>query len=185
MGDKSNKDKWLAGQFDNAFKEHYHKVRYLATHFLKEQEQAENIAQDVFMGLWEKRYEVDFAKSVLPWLVTITRNKCLNIIKNYKVQQKYQERSYNVIMDLRADLAKSSSESMLLNKEAEVLLKEAMEKMTPSMKETFLLCRFKEKKYEEAAKIQNVSVKTIEYRIMCALRILRKEFRDFLVMILV
>lgn len=185
MGDNNYKEKWLESRFDSAFKEHYHRIRYVAVHFLKEQEQAENVAQDVFMSLWEKRHEVDFGKSVLPWLVTLTRNKCLNIIKNLKVQQKYHDRSYNMIMDLRSDLAKSSSESILLNKEAEMLLIEAMEKMSPSMKETFLLCRFKGKKYEEVAKIQKVSVKTIEYRIMCALRILRKEFRDFLVMILV
>lgn len=185
MGDKSDKDKWLAGQFDNAFKEHYHKIRYVAVHFLKEHEQAENVAQDVFMSLWEKREEVDFTKSVLPWLVTITRNKCLNVLKNKKVQQKFQDRSYNMIMDLRVDLAESSSEFMLMNSEVEALVKESMEKMSPSIKETFLLCRFKEKKYDEVAKIQNVSVKTIEYRIMCALKILRKEFKDFLGMILV
>lgn len=185
MGDNNYKEKWLESRFDSAFKEHYHKIRYVAVHFLKEHEQAENVAQDVFMSLWEKREEVDFTKSVLPWLVTITRNKCLNVLKNKKVQQKFQDRSYNMIMDLRVDLAESSSEFMLMNSEVEALVKESMEKMSPSIKETFLLCRFKEKKYDEVAKIQNVSVKTIEYRIMCALKILRKEFKDFLGMFLV
>ncbi len=185
MKDNNDKEKWLESRFDSAFKEHYHKIRYVAVHFLKEQEQAENVAQDVFMSLWEKREEVDFTKSVLPWLVTITRNKCLNILKNKKVQQKFQDRSYNMIMDLRVDLAESSSEFMLMNSEVEALMKESMEKMSPSIKETFLLCRFKEKKYEEVAKIQNVSVKTIEYRIMCALRILRKDLKDFLGLFLV
>ena len=90
-----------------------------------------------------------------------------------------------MIMDLRVDLAESSSEFMLMNSEVEALMKESMEKMSPSIKETFLLCRFKEKKYEEVAKIQNVSVKTIEYRIMCALRILRKDLKDFLGLFLV
>ena len=102
MRSRKDYDKWLAEQFDSAFKEHYHKVRHVAFNFLKNHEQAEDVAQDVFVTLWKKRHELDFTKSVFPWLITITRNSCLNIVKSHKVQQKYQDR-YLLIIQLTED----------------------------------------------------------------------------------
>ncbi len=182
---KDTKEAKLTKDFDAAFKEHFHKIRFIAYTFLKEMEDAENVAQDVFISLWEKRKRVDFEKGVYHWLVTITRNKCLNILKSNKVQQKYLERNYNYAVDLMKDLTYSSTEFLLLNNEADKLLASSLNKMSDSIRETFLLCRFNGKKYEEAAKIQNVSIKTIEYRIMVALRILRKELGEYLVFLLV
>ena len=52
--------------------------------------------------------------------------------------------------------------------------------MPQKIKNSFCLNRFGNLKYEEIAKLDGVTVKTVEYRISVALRILRKKFKDYL-----
>lgn len=54
-----------------------------------------------------------------------------------------------------------------------------MSEMAPKTKEFFQLSRYRCKKNDEIAGIMGVSVKTVEYRIMSALRILRKNLKDY------
>ena len=52
--------------------------------------------------------------------------------------------------------------------------------MKPDISQTFLLCREEDLSYKEIAIRKNVSVKTVEYRISKALKIMRLALIDYL-----
>ncbi|MCK9304115.1 MAG: RNA polymerase sigma-70 factor [Bacteroidales bacterium] len=179
MKEADHSESQLIVHFENAFRLYFHKIHFIAGHYLKNKEQAENVAQDVFTTLWEKRYEVDFSRPIFPYLTVLTKNRCFNILKNKKIQHKFRDKIQKESIQLKIDLLNSSSEEILFAKEREKLVMDSMDRMSDKIREAFLLSRFENKKYEEVAEIQQVSVKTIEYRIMSALKILRKDFKDF------
>ena len=166
--------------FEDAFRLYFHKIRFIAEHYLKDHEFSENVAQDVFVTLWEKRHDIDFSRPIFPYLTVLTKNRCLNILKNQKIRQKFRDRIHAGSTQLKMDLVNSSAEDLLFSKEIEKLMVDSMDKMSDDIREAFVLCRFENKKYEEVADIQKVSIKTIEYRIMSALKVLRRDLKDFL-----
>ena len=50
---------------------------------------AEDIAQEVFVALWENRNDIIIETSLKGWLLTGTRNRCLNYIKRQAVRNRY------------------------------------------------------------------------------------------------
>lgn len=58
---------------------------------LRSREEAEEIAQHVFMTLWERRAELDPSKNIRTLLYTIARNAVVNLFKRQRVFEKYQK----------------------------------------------------------------------------------------------
>lgn len=74
----------------------------------------------------------------------------------------------------------SCTMDLVQGKEMERIIATSIEQMKENVRETFCLSRFRNLKNEEIAQMLDVSVKTVEYRISIALRILRKDLKDFI-----
>ena len=72
----------------------------------------------------------------------------------------------------------------LLDSELTQQIERAIQNLPDGIRETFMLNRFENLSYHQIAKQENVSVKTIEYRISKALTILRKDLGDYLLLLL-
>ncbi|MEG2849726.1 MAG: sigma-70 family RNA polymerase sigma factor, partial [Bacteroidales bacterium] len=120
-------------------------------------------------------------ENIAPWLFSVAKNKCLNILKkrihnnNYLQFNVKEKRDYINYLS-----AQSEAPIKIYEKEVEVLLCKAVEKMTPKVRTTFMLSRMQGMKYSEIAKADNISNRTVEARIKLAMLILRKTFKDYL-----
>ena len=114
---KNDKVQNIREEYDRLFREHYRSITFIAFNYLKDEARAENVAQDVFMKLWEERDKLDFSKSLFPWLSTVTRNQCLNILKGDKVRLRYRNERYQKAIELKEDLIRNSSDFILHHKE--------------------------------------------------------------------
>lgn len=170
----------LKQQFEDLFRENLHKIQFIAKHYLKDTDLSKNVAQDVFSTLWEKRHDVDFSRPMLPYLSVLTKNRCLNILKNQKIVQRFRDSNSDDTNQLKIDLINSTTEEKIFSGELESIMFDSMEKMSESIRTAFILSRFENKKYKEIADIQKVSIKTIEYRIMSALKVLRRGMKDYI-----
>lgn len=69
---------------DETFREliqrHRHRVYTLAAHLVDSRADAEEIAQDTLLKLWHRRHELSPAQA-LPWLVRVTRNACVDLLR--------------------------------------------------------------------------------------------------------
>lgn len=68
------------------------------------EEDAENITQDVFTDLWEKRESMNHIENMNAYLFRLVRNKCLDYLKHKVFEQKYVENvkaSFEIELNLK------------------------------------------------------------------------------------
>lgn len=168
-------------RFRSIFRQHYTKIVYYAMSFLHDPEKAKGVAQEVFASVWENMDKLN--EEVLPYLFVLTKRRCLNKIRKAKYKAEYENYLSGNSADAEIDYnsLRDSCIETLLESEVNRKLKEALDKMPEKTREAFCLNRFKKMTYEEIASKHGCSPKNIEYRIMSALRILRNNLKEFLV----
>jgi RNA polymerase sigma-70 factor, ECF subfamily len=165
--------------FEQLFKAHFKALHAYANVLLRDDEQAEEIVQNLFMRLWEKRELLSANTSVKAYLYRSVHNDCLNYIKHNKVKAKYQEyASYS--MNQHSESAARKVEL----KEFEWRIHEALNELPQQCRLIFQMSRFEDLKYKEIAEQLNLSVKTVENQMGKALKLMRLKLKDFLPLLL-
>lgn len=171
--------------FKEAFELHFERVVAYIYGYCRDWEMARNIAQDSFVAFWENIEKVDPTKTALPYLFFIAKNRALNIMKRDLVRDKYSNYTQKREMEISYRALESSTMDVVHAGEIEKLISKSVEQMNEKVRETFYLSRFKSMKNEEVARELDVSVKTVEYRMAAALRILRKNLKDFIQVVII
>ncbi|MEG0518009.1 MAG: RNA polymerase sigma-70 factor [Bacteroidales bacterium] len=167
-------------RYEDFYISHLRKVEFYAYNYLGDFEMARSVAHDSFLTLWEHKEDVDFTKEVLPYLFSITRNKCLNLLRRVKTRNTYcNELSYRENA-LNQEAVFHPTSLSLYKKEVSGIIQHCLERMPPKVKETFLCSKVKGLKNREIAVALNVGETTVEYRLSCAYKILRKQLKDYL-----
>ena len=154
--------------FELVFKEFYASLTAFAHTFLHDIYLSENIVQNVFIKLWEKRmqYEITSLKS---YLFIAVRNSCNNELKRIK-----SERSYKNSLS-QEEFIKSENYSDTRTLE-EII--NTIEKLPEQRKKIFKLSRLDGLKYREIADKLKISPKTVEVQMGKALKFLRENLLE-------
>jgi RNA polymerase sigma-70 factor (ECF subfamily) len=130
-------------------------------------ELATDIAQDVFMKLWEKKldYEEGRTKSLL---YKMASDAFISHFRKTKVAAKYEQS-----MELKIET--DDPEKQLQYKEMEVSYQQALTDLSEKQREVFLMNRSEEMTYKEIAERLGLSVKAVEKRMSQALSFLRER----------
>jgi RNA polymerase sigma-70 factor (ECF subfamily) len=168
--------------FEEIYALHLHKVQFFAYNYIQDWDNAKSISNEVFTSIWDNRSKIDFNRDMLPYLLVVTRNKCLNVLKKEKTEREFLKYSGNQITENELNYLslENPSSTILYSKEIKRIFGESLQLMNDKIKNTFCLNRFGNLSYEEIAKLEGVTVKTVEYRISVALRVLRIKFKDYL-----
>lgn len=163
--------------FENIFKTYYSSLASFAMKYVKEPELAEEIVQEMFSNMWIRHETLRIQTSLKSYLFGAVRNACLNYIKHQKVEQKYAGHT------LRTASKEEATDFLELDElKAKIAL--AMDKIPAKCREIFELNRFEGKRYKEIADELNLSLKTVENQMGKALKILRDELGEYLVVAL-
>ena len=161
--------------FEALFKSNFRRLFAYALTLLRDDSHAEEIVQNVFYKIWEKKGKIDIQTSVTAYLYRSVYNDCLNYLKHKKVRAAYS---------LHTSLAQKNESD---NATSKVQLRELNEKLDAALSELpeqcrtiFQMSRFEELKYQEIASRLGISVKTVENQMGKALRILRTKLADYL-----
>lgn len=157
---------------------HYH----LCLQYLHDEKVAEEIVQDTFLKLWEIRATLNDQINIRSFLYTITKNNCLNYLRNQKISMKHIENIKYMEMQFNYEALEKLG-NYIQFEELKSKIEGAINQLPDELAETFRLSRFEELSYREIAEKQSISVKTVEARISKALKILRIELKDFLPLI--
>jgi RNA polymerase sigma-70 factor (ECF subfamily) len=158
--------------FSHFFKTHIKVLRNFLIYKFGNEEQAEDIAQEAFIKLWQNCADVPLEKAK-SYIYTIANNSSLNIIAHQKVKLNYQKNN------TLNDRSNENPEFLLEEKQFKDKLLTAIENLNETQRVAFLMHRIDGKKYAEIAEELNISVKAVEKRIHIALLELRKEFKNF------
>ena len=171
--------------FKKIYKQNFNRVKFYASYYLGNEHEAENIAQEVFIVLWNNREKFTTSSEILPYLTVVCRNLCVNILRKKINATKFKLYNKQYSEDLMAlNALNDYSSTSIYIKDINTLIEKALNAMPEKIRTTFRLCRFEGLKYEEIAIAENISRKTVEYRMSCALKVLRKYFKDYLTTII-
>lgn len=131
---------------------------------------AKDKVQHAFLKLWEncKKVSTDKAKS---FLFSVANNASLNVMKHKKVVLKYQKKPQKTATQI-------DPQHVLEEKEYLQKFQNALAKLTPEKRTTFMLNRVEGKSHQEIADLEGISKKAVEKRIYTALEELRKELDE-------
>lgn len=172
-------DKTLDRQlFEQLFKVNFVPLCSFARGFVYDTDSAKEIVQDVFINLWQKRETIEQEKSVRAYLFQSVRNRCLNHIRD---NQKF--RSHYLDVELEQN-NQAWDYDHLVGEEIHKKIEAAIQKLPEKCREVFELSRFEEMKYNEIALKLGISVKTVEVHMSKALKSLREELKDLMMILL-
>lgn len=169
------KQSGLQDNFDQIYVIYFPRMRRFAKEYVLFDEDAENVVQDVFLLLWEKREVLDVKVSLAAYLFSLVKNKCIDYLRHQAVAEDYKEEQKAKLYALEQLNYHISSDEDIEN-----ILNNAIEKLPKKCREIFIKSRIEGKKYREIASELNLSVNTVENQISIALKKLRIELKDYL-----
>ncbi len=167
--------------FKLVFETYYPRLLRFANSYVDDRFEAENIVQDVFLKLWEKRASLPAEINMQAYLLTMVKNQCMDFLKHQKVVEQHfadwetvqqQEASFNyyAISQFNPDVMDAES--------VELLVEKAINDLPEQCRKVFELSRYDSLKYKEIAERLGISVKTVESHVSNALKILRITLKD-------
>lgn len=161
---------------------YYSKILNYCTGYVADKQTAQEMTQDTFVKLWEKSELLPDDTQFQPLLYRIARNNCLNFLKHLKVTEKYQkfQAHQKAEVDLNFYALADESAQLVISAELESKILKAIDALPPACKKVFVLSRMEDKKYSEIADEMGIATKTVENQIQKALKIMRKELKDYL-----
>lgn len=162
--------------FEKLFKEHYASLCRFAYRFLEDKDQAEEIVQEVFCKIWDKRKSISFTSSFKSYIFTSVRNTCYNVHEHMKVRHQHQDY-----------VKKTTSEAdtgIMEEVDLEDKIDKAVQMLPEQCRKVFVMNRFEGLKYKEIAGQLGISPKTVENQMGKALKIMREQLKDYLTILI-
>ena len=170
--------------FSELYLIYYPKLVRFAKEFVMLEEDAENITQDVFTDLWEKREAMDHIENMNAYLFRLVRNKCLDYLKHKVFEQKYVENirmAFEIELNLKfQSLDRSDVSAISEENETKKLVQAAINSLPKKCRDIFLLSRMEGLKYREISERLGISVNTVECQMGIALKKLRMKLNTYL-----
>lgn len=163
--------------FDVIFRRWYEPLcRYAGRLADGDMDEAEDLVQQTFVKLWEHRTRIDVSWSLKAYLYKTVHNASLNRLRSLKVQSKYVDFTAQQPDNMMTQPDDTSPE--LIER-----FRRAMDALPPQCRHIFELSRFESLKYREIADQLGISIKTVETQMGKALRMLRLQLVDYLVIV--
>ncbi|MET0945393.1 MAG: RNA polymerase sigma-70 factor [Flavobacterium sp.] len=166
---------------DKAFDELYFRYRDVLVRFvymrMKSVPVSEEIVQEVFTTIWERRKTLVIQKNFSAYIYTSVRYMTLDYIKSHTITDQYikevVERSNNEYSST------STTEASIYYEELQEAVDKATSLLPKKSKEVFILSRIKHYTNKEIAQELNVSHETVKYHIAYALKFMRNYLGEF------
>jgi RNA polymerase sigma-70 factor (ECF subfamily) len=153
--------------FKSVYAAFYKRLYQFALAIVKTREAAEEIVEDVFIRIWQKRAELSSVRNLRVYLYTATKNTALNYLS-----KKARESIAEPFDHINIGLAQSdiTPEEILVTAEMFKKIQEAVEALPPRCKMIFKLVREDGLKYKEVAEILNIAINTIDAQMAIAVK---------------
>jgi RNA polymerase sigma-70 factor (family 1) len=155
-----------------AFTEIYDRFQPLlyvyACKIVKDDDEAEDIVQDVFIYLWDKREDIHFTASLKAYLYSAVKYKFMNLLDHKKVRA-----DYSASMQRFMDVGDYITDNYIREKEFIAVIESEVALLPEKMREVFLMSRKQNLSNKQIADRLNITEKTARNQVNTALHKLR------------
>jgi len=177
----------IVGGSDDAFEilvnRHQTSVLNLIYRFIGDRTQAKDLAQEVFIRVWQAAKTYKPEAKFTTWLYRITTNLCLNELKSTRRKKWFSfnrsdEDGEHTFEETLADSG-PSAEDLLLEKERSRQISDALQSLPDNQRMAMVLKRYDDLSYVEIAQIIGCSVSAVESLLVRAKRSLQEKMKNF------
>lgn len=152
--------------------DHYRNIVYnTAFKFLKSEQAAEEIVQDIFLKLWMKRSELPSVQNFNGFLFTMARNAILD-----KLRKTANEKIAQQVLSKQQSFT-NNTDHRVQDNQYQQILEEAIDQLSPQQKQVFRLAKMEGYSYKEIAEELGISVLTVKVHMNKALQSLREYLK--------
>jgi len=159
--------------FEMLFHKYYGHLCLFATKIIKDDASAEEIVQDLFVKLWEKREQLSIETSLKNYLFRSVKNLCLNYIQHNKTKIVHAQ---SVLSEMESNFSDDNNYPEI---DLAFKIEESINSLPGKRREIFRLSRQEGLKYHEIAEKLNISIKTVETQMSLAIKTLRDKLRKY------
>jgi RNA polymerase sigma-70 factor, ECF subfamily len=160
-------ERCLAGDqvaWEAIVRQHWRKVFNVAYKFVGKHEEAEDLAQDIFLKIFKSLSTFDRRANFQTWLISVSRNLCIDHYRSVRKERETMDRNQDA-----GDLMPVSREigpySALEHEDQRALLRHALETLAPTLRSAVLLRDIREMSYQEIASHLGLPEGTVKSRI--------------------
>lgn len=156
--------------FEQIFKKYSERIYYFSIKYLKLKEDAEEITQEVFVRLWNRRFDLKTELSFSSYLFMIAKNAVIDMLRKRQKESVFNE-------DINSGVESSShddSKSIEYN-ELHEIIQNSIQELPQKRRQIYLLSRDEGLTYKQIAEKLNISIKTVESHMRLALQQLKKS----------
>jgi RNA polymerase sigma-70 factor (ECF subfamily) len=131
--------------------------------FVHNREDAEDLAQEVFIEAYKSIKHFRGEAKISTWLYRIAVNKSLNFLKKKKTSAILERMELLFAIGIRKELEDGQHPQKLMeNKEISLVLKKAIESLPENQCTAFVLAKYESASYLQIAEIMNTSISAVE-----------------------
>lgn len=157
--------------FDLIYNHYCHKLHNFVLMYLKQEEDAEEIVQEVFVKIWQSLEKIDVYASFESFLFTIAYNTTMSLLRKRLSETKSREYLKSMQQIDAANEVINEIQFKELNQKVQLLLNN----LTPRQKEIYILSREEGLTHQEIAKKLNISTSTVNNHLVNTFKYLKSR----------
>ena len=157
------------------FKTYYKNLCTYSYKFIRNFDVAEEIVQEVFFKIWEKRSNLNLPENIESYLYRAVHNESINYCKKNQ-KETINRNLYGVSIS-----AFENFSDVLIQKELNNKIQFAIADLPEKCQEVFKMNRYNAMTYKEISRKLGITEKGVEFHMLRALKILREKLKEYLV----
>lgn len=168
--------------FKVLYNQYFPRLFYFIREFIHADDISENIVQDTFATLWEKRGILEEDMNISSYLYSVARNNCLYRLRDQRYKQKLFTSGLIAPNELNQNLKALDAidTSVLVFNEIEQIIDKTLDDLPPQCRKVFTLSRFEGLKNREIAEELNITIKAVEGHMTRSLKLFKTALKDYL-----
>ena len=143
---------------------HWRKVFNIAYKFVGRHDLAEDLTQDVFLKLFKSLDTFDRRANFQTWLISVSRNLCIDHYRSVRKERETVNRDIDPA-ELAPVSADKSAYALLETRDRVQMLREALDKLPPTLRTAVMLRDIQEFSYQEIVTQLKLPEGTVKSRI--------------------
>ncbi|GAA4807939.1 RNA polymerase sigma-70 factor [Olivibacter ginsenosidimutans] len=156
--------------FEQLYRNYWQKVFGTCLYFIRDEEVAAELVQEIFKSLWERRANFQINGPMEHYLVRSAKLKVLEYLRT-ETRRTSHLNHFSITQEQKASTTDRYIESRELNQQVQLLIGQ----LSPQCRTIYYYSREQGLSNKEIAEKLQISVKTVEYHISKALHFLREH----------
>lgn len=159
--------------FDTLYHRHSTFIYRRLLMMVKDKDLAEELTQEIFIKLWDKREQIQATDSFKYFLLRMSKNLVIDFYRKVSRNRELLSKVIAASTELNTD-----TQDTVLYNETNKLFVGALDRLPPQQRQVFSMCKLDGLSYKEVSAILGISTSTISNHIVKATKTLKQVFEE-------